>query len=639
MLKMYEGAYPEAKPIAGKLVTLGQIEVVQVDNRLSEEFQYWKNMMEKFHYLKSSSLFGKQIKYLIRSSSIGWIGGFSFNSASWRLEKRDAYIGWNDKEREENLHDVVCNSRFLILPWIKVSNLASHLLSLVVKRLPLDWQKIYGYKPALIETFINAERFSGTCYKAANWIYIGKTKGRGRNDTTKKRDLPQKDIYVYPLRKNFFSCEIPKKKMDWIKQEFRYVNLPNLSREKRLLALTRSFFSKPTENIPAACNGVKADIKGAYRFFAEEKINMEDILISHYKNTVQRAKEFPVVLAVQDSSSLNYATHKATKGLGSLSNEKGNIGLMMHDTIAITPEGVPLGVLDVQIWYRNPKNHGKTKNRKKKPIEEKESYKWLKSFQAVEKLSKEASETTWVSVGDREADIYELFELANKSQTHLLCRSIQNRITDEEEKLWDGIQNEAPMGQIALKVPKNKNRQARDVQLEIRVRPVRLKKPGTRKKRFTKLYAILVTDLNAPKEEKPLSWHLLTTLEILNFKDACEKVEWYAKRWGVEVFHRILKSGCKVEARQLGSADKIKRCLAIDLVVAWRIFYLTILGRVLPDAGCDHFLEEAEWKTLMHYKYHSAQIPDKAPTLGEAILIIASIGGFVSGKKKHLEQK
>ena len=256
----------------------------------------------------------------------------------------------------------------------------------------------------------------------------------------------------------------------------------------------------------------------------------------------------------------------------------------------------------------------------------------------MEELSKEAPETTWVSVGDREADIFELFELANKSRTHLLCRSIQNRITDEEEKLWDGIKNETPMGQVVLKAPKSKSKQAREVQLEIRVRPVRLKKPGTRKQ-FTKLYAILVTDLNAPKGEEPLNWHLLTTLEVSNFKDACEKVEWYAKRWGVEVFHRILKSGCKVEARQLANADKITKCLAIDLVVAWRIFYLTIVGRVLPDVGCDLFLEEAEWKTLLHYKYHSVQIPDKAPTLGEAISIIASTGGFVSGKKKYLGQK
>jgi hypothetical protein len=294
--------------------------------------------------------------------------------------------------------------------------------------------------------------------------------------------------------------------------------------------------------------------------------------------------------------------------------------------------------LDVQIWSRDPKEYGKRKNRKQKPIEEKESYKWLRSLQTVEELSKGAPETTWVSVGDREADIFELFELANKTQTHLLCRSVQNRITGEEEKLWDGIKNKTPMGQITLQLPKSKKRQAREAQLELRVQSVMLKKPRTRKK-FTKLCAILVTDLNNPKGEQPLDWHLLTTLEVTNFSEAVEKVEWYTKRWGIEVFHRILKSGCQVEKRQLASADKIKRCLSIDLVIAWRIFYLTMLGRETPDVGCDLFLEEAEWKTLMHYKYRSEQIPDKPPTLGEAISIIASIGGFVPDKKKRTRSR
>ncbi len=634
MVRATEETCIEIEQYTGELSTLGDIELILVENWKSDIFKYWKEMMEKFHYLKSGSLFGRQIKYLIHSSNLGWIGGLSFGSASWSLEERDSFIGWNEKERKEHLNDVICNSRFLILPWIEVNNLASHILSLAVKKIPVDWQNKYGYKPALIETFVDAEKFLGTCYKAANWTYLGKTKGRGRNDRTRKRDLPQKDIYVYPLRNDFFSCEKQIVKMDWIEREFQFVNLPNKSRKKRLLSMTHSFFAKPTENIPAACNGIKADIKGAYRFFAEDKIKMEDILISHYQNTVHRAKAYSVILAVQDSSSFNYSTHEATEGLGSLSNEKGNLGLMMHDTIAITPGGLPLGALDVQIWARDPKEYGKRKNRSKKPIEEKESYKWLKSHRAVEALSKGAPKTTWVSVGDREADIYELFELANKSQTHLLCRSIQNRITDEEEKLWDGIKNEKPLGQITLQIPKGKKRQEREAQLELRVKVVKLKKPRS-PKQFTQLTAILVTDLNTPKGEKPLDWHLLTTLEVKNFSEACEKVEWYTKRWGIEVFHRILKSGCQVEKRQLASADKIKRCLSIDLVIAWRIFYLTMLGRETPDIGSDLFFEEAEWKTLMHYKYRSAKIPDEPPTLGEAISIIASMGGFVPDKKKN----
>ena len=232
MLKESKGSCIETIPYTGVLDKLGHVEVILVENWESDIFQYWKEMMEKFHYLKSSSLFGKQIKYLIRSSNLGWIGGLSFSSASWRLEERDTFIGWNDKEREENLHDVICNSRFLILPWIEVSNLASHILSLAIKKVVSDWQNVYGYKPALIETFVDAEKFPGTCYKAANWIYLGKTKGRGRNDR-KKKEISLKRIFMYILCGTIFLV-VKNKVLKWtgLKKNFNMLNFP-MKVEKR----------------------------------------------------------------------------------------------------------------------------------------------------------------------------------------------------------------------------------------------------------------------------------------------------------------------------------------------------------------------------------------------------------------------
>ena len=244
-----ENFYPESIQVTGELALLGDIKLVLSVSSYSQEFQYWRTMVEKFHYLESSSLFGKQIKYLIHSSTLGYIGALAFSSASWKLEARDAFIGWSEEERVANLDSVVCNSRFLILPWIKVNNLASHILSLSIKELPKDWQDRYGYSPALIETFVDSEKFLGTCYKASNWTHIGITKGRGRNDRENKHELSKKDIYVYALRKDFFRCEIPQKQMDWIEREFQYVDLPNLSRKKRLLSIAGAFFAQPTENL------------------------------------------------------------------------------------------------------------------------------------------------------------------------------------------------------------------------------------------------------------------------------------------------------------------------------------------------------------------------------------------------------
>jgi len=630
-----KSTFPKRSILNAQLSELGEVQFYLIPDSDCPEYKEWKSMMEQHHYLRSSKLFGQQLKYLFFSSRFGLLGGMSFSSASWRLEQRDRLIGWSDEDRYVSLNNVVCNSRFLILPWIKVKNLASHILSLSLRHMPNDWQHRYGIQPALIETFVDLDFVSGTCYKAANWMFIGKTKGRGRNDSKHEEKLNPKDIYVYKLGKDFCHGEVPlAKESNWIEREFQFTALPNLSKEKRLISLASAFYAQPTENIPAACDGDPAQIKGAYRFFGDKKVEMEDILISHYKNTVQRAREHSVVLAVQDSTSMNYATHPSTKGLGSLSTKKGNIGIMLHDTLVVTPKGVPLGLLDIQVWSRDPKEYGKKKDRKNKAIEEKESYKWLKSFEAVEKYSKEAPQSTWVSVGDREADIYELFDLAKNSNTELLVRSTQNRKTDENEKVWDLLEKQTPFGTLVVKVPETKKRRARNAELKVRAKEINLINPKKKTESVT-LWAILVTDLNTPQGEEPITWKLLSTVDAGDFERACEKVEWYAARWGIEVYHRTLKSGCKIEERQLGDIEKIKRCLAIDLVIAWRIFYLTMLGRETPDVGCDQFLEEAEWKALMHYANKPKSRKIKPLTLKEALLLIAALGGFVKRKGKE----
>lgn len=162
----------------------------------------WNELVERYHYLGSSRLFGARIRYLVYSQA-EIIAAFGFSAAAWQLEPRDRFIGWNQEQRRRNLQLVVNNSRFLIVPWIKCQNLASTLLSQVTKRLADDWDDAYGYRPVLLETFVDGEQFGGTCYSASNWIYAGFTKGRGRQNKSKKRLVPEKDVFLYPLHKNF----------------------------------------------------------------------------------------------------------------------------------------------------------------------------------------------------------------------------------------------------------------------------------------------------------------------------------------------------------------------------------------------------------------------------------------------------
>lgn len=162
--------------------------------------------MDRYHYLPFSVQKGAQQRYLIQSSA-GCVGAISFASPAWKTRDRDIWIGWDQETRAKNLQYVVNNTRFLILPWVTSKNLASKILGLCARQVPQDWEARYGYRPVLFETFVEQQRFAGTCYKAANWIRVGQTTGRGKweqkGDTKVRAPIPIKDILVYPLQSDY----------------------------------------------------------------------------------------------------------------------------------------------------------------------------------------------------------------------------------------------------------------------------------------------------------------------------------------------------------------------------------------------------------------------------------------------------
>jgi hypothetical protein len=629
------------------ITALGCVDIVLVESRDSKISRQWNALMDRYHYLGAGPLCGAQLRYLIRSERYGWLGGLAFSAAAWALKARDEWIGWDDDSRQKNLQRVVCNSRFLIVPYVGVPNLASHVLSLSMHGLRQDWQKRYGTEPVLVETFIERERYLGTSYRAANWVKVGCTQGRGRQDRKNEKRLPIKDIYVYPVHKD--AREILKKGSkeivstpkrtecrDWAEEEFGGVELGDERLRKRLLYIARDMFAKPQANIPQAC-GSRAKTKAAYRFFEHKETTMYNLLKPHYESTWQRIKERDVVLAVQDTTSFNYTTHPETMGLGVIGSALDkSIGLIMHDTMAFSIEGTPLGLLDVQCWARDRKDFGKKQRRHVLPIEEKESYKWLKSFHAVAEAKKHCPETTIVSVGDREADIYDFFELAAKDPLGLkvLVRAERDRLlSDGQEHLWEKVATEAVSGVQMIQVPRHKSQPVREAKLEIRHAEVTLMPPKQKAQLAdVRLWAVLAQEIDSPEGVEPLQWMLLSTVEVKTFEDAVERLTWYALRWGIEVYHRTLKSGCKIEDRQFADVNSIEACLALDMVVAWRIFHLTKLGREIPDVPCTVFFEEAEWKALVFYKTQNPVPPENPLTLREATHMVASLGGFLCRK-------
>lgn len=631
--------------IEGDIEQLGKIELVRVKGFKDEKYRIWKMLIEQYHYLGQGKVYGLQIRYLIKSKGYGWIGALLFSSAAWRLEKRDRWIGWNEGNRIKNLSRIVCNSRFLIIPEIHVKNLASHVLSMSMKQIKKDWAKEYKIEPVLVETFVDKERFRGICYQAANFEYIGETKGRGRQDRKNEYKLTKKGIYVYPLCRDFqkLLCagqELETRKVrlpeDWAEEEFGRVKLGDWRLRNRLIVMARDFYAKPQANIPQACQS-RAKTKAAYRFLDNGESKMENILSSHYESTIGRIKGEKVVLAVQDSTSLNYSLHPATEGLGPIGS-KGEevVGLMVHNTMAFNLDGTPLGLVNVQCWARDIKKYGKKQERRRLVIEEKESNKWLVSFKATTLIQKQCPKTVIVSVGDREADIYELFELALEDAKYprLLIRALHNRrLVNEQRQLWDYMRSLSVSGIQWIRIPRRGNQMAREAELSIRYGCVELQAPDNKQGRGEiKVWAILAKEENTSESVKPLEWMLLTTIPVNTFEESVEKLEWYTKRWGIEVYHKTLKSGCKIEQRQLGNANRIEACLAIDMVVAWRIYHLTKLGREVPDVPCTVFFEEAEWKALVAYQSKNPIPPSNPPSLREAVRMTASLGGFLGRK-------
>ena len=429
----------------------------------------------------------------------------------------------------------------------------------------------------------------------------------------------------------------PEAPANWAEEEFGTVQLYDNRLKQRLYNIAQDFYSCPEANIPEAC-GSKARTMGAYRFFQNQKTTMDVVLNAHTEATIERIKQHRVVLVPQDTTTLNYSTHPITEGLGPVNNTDDNIiGLLLHDTLAFTEEGTPLGILNAQCWARDPEDSGKRYRRKELPIEQKESMKWLRSFQKVAQIQKLCPDTMLISIGDRESDIYELFLEASKDPEgpSLLVRAekTRNRKVDQEF-LWDFMARQEVAGSLKIHVPRSGSRKARDTWVDIRFAEVELKPP----KRCTsapsvRVWAVYVLEQACEEMVKsPIEWMLLPTVEVKSFEDAQKQVEWYSGRWGIEVYHRTLKSGCRIKDRQLGTADRLETCLGVDMVVAWRIYHLTMLGREVPEVPCTVFFKDIEWKALCCYVNKNPVAPEKPPTLREAIYMVGGIGGHLGRK-------
>lgn len=423
----------------------------------------------------------------------------------------------------------------------------------------------------------------------------------------------------------------------WAVQEFGDAALGDQRRTECLVRIATAVGAAPQASLPQAC-GDPALLKAAYRFFENAQIAPEAMVASHVQATLSRLALVPLVLAAQDTTQLDYSTHPKTTGLGQIGNGWGR-GLLVHSTLAVTPERVSLGLLAQETWTRPVVPPEQRVHRRKRPLAEKESQRWCTSLAAVNAARRACPATHFLSVGDREADMYDLFLVPREPGVDVLVRVVRDRCLLREQpplrKLFAALAA-TPLGaRTLLDVPARAGHPARQATLDVRWRQVTLRPPSRRageKLPPVTVWAIWAVEAAPPAGVPALAWLLLTTLPVADSTAALQVLDYYACRWAIEVFHKVLKSGCAIEKRQLEAVDHLQRCLALFSVVAWRILYATMLARSLPDLPATALLEASEWQALYCRIHHTTTLPPQVPALAEVVRWLAMLGGYLGRK-------
>ena len=653
------GPVPEPRGVpeaAGEVQGLGLVLVEAED-----QIRVWNELMFREHPQGAGPLVGRQLRYLIASEH-GWLGGFGFASAARALSDRDQWLGWDDVTRKRHLERVIGMSRFLIRPTVHCRNLASLVLGMVLRRVGRDFEDRYHLEPWLVESFNDTEAFEGTCYQAANWVKVGLTQGRGRQDRRWHCPTSVKDIYVYPLRPDFrdaMGIEPPKGPSplgiadglegdEWAQNEFGGACLGDQRLGKRLVDSARAMGQQPGASFSSVEKGNWPAVKGYYRLIDhpdDSEVTPEAILAPHQQRVIQRMMAQPLVLCIQDGSDLNFSGLDACEGLGRIGTNQtgaGSQGLHMHSMLAVTPDGLPLGVLDAKLQAPEAKSPEDTRPSSAIPIEEKKTFNWILGLRKCADLADELPDTRLVCVMDREADFFELFdEQRNHRRVDLLVRAKHDRALGDGQGLFEIVRQSPAQGHLQIPVPRQSARPKKSGQKAREARPQRLAEVSLRylqvtlpsadhlkhKKPIT-LWMVHVREDLPPEGAKPLEWFLLTTGEIRSVEDAAVRLRWYALRWRIEDWHRVLKTGCRVERLAFETGERLKRAVAINLVIAWRIMVMTLLGRESPELPAEVLFSDLDIRVLKAFaRQRNLEGPS---TLGIAVMLVARLGGYLA---------
>ena len=519
----------------------------------------------------------------------------------------------------------------------------------------------------------------------------------GRTDAPERS---RKGVFVYPLRPDWHQrpgvpaphIPAPLEPGDgldrdrWVGLEFGPAPLGHARLARRLVTCATILAEDPMESFPSAAQGKRALVKGRYRFLdhpAESALTPENILAPHRERTLVRMQKQGAVLCVQDGTDLNFAEPGGGAGLGRIGQNRhseGPCGLHLHSTLAVSEEGLPLGVLRLEFdapqdaeepvpgesspadpgatdqgagpETKSPDKSGKKKKkkRKKKPPEERKTQRWVRGLRDCAAVAERLPGTRVVSVMDREADFFDLFaEQRRLGGVDLLVRAKHNRNLPaaagerETPKLFDWIRSRPGQARLAIDVARVSTRnqsesalrEARTAQVTLRWQAVSLpatEDSASRREPPVEVWAVHVAE-GAAAAAKPLEWLLLTSEPVRTQADAERALRRYRLRWRIEDWHRVLKSGCKVQDYANRSRERLERAAAINAVIAWRLHLMVQLGRETPELPAETLFSDIEIRVLNDF---ARERGEPLPTdVGQAVLLVAVMGGYLKYRRKH----
>lgn len=434
---------------------------------------------------------------------------------------------------------------------------------------------------------------------------------------------------------------------NWSCEEFSGVSLGDKRLDKRLVRVATELSNHPEFSINQAC-GDWGSTKAAYRFFQNNSFDENDIMRPHFEKTASRCMNHKFVLVLQDTTIIGYSHHPKTKGLGRIGGCSRAIhkqhGLNMHAALAVSPQGLPIGLLSNTLWCTTGRQYFRGERIDHLiPTREKESYKWIHALEQTHKNLK--AKIPSITIADRECDMHDFFLAALDIDSHFVIRNNLDRNVGDRftpKKLSEQLEESSVLGYIEIEIPaKMKDGKGitptkkRKAKLEIKSSIVSLspsRKLSQEVKETVTLRVVEAREIDPPNGLESAHWRLFTSLGVKGFQDAAQVVRFYAMRWKVEIYFKILKSGCTIEKCRLAEAQRLKKYIGLFSVIAWRIYWLTFIKRVEPENCSSKTFSKQEWSTLYRVLNKTNTIPEKPPPVGETIVLLARLGGFLARK-------